>query len=328
MHARPHPHRVDADFAEEILAELYAYRRKRPWLAFLLWGTLGLVGGHRFYLERPLTGLLMMFTAGGVFVWWLADAFLILAMVREHNAEQEVRQRAGLPPVEMAFMPPLSRHVLDQPPAWTRRWREAGRAWRMVRFGGDLLVLLIAGVGLGALARAEGVWEGPVAVLVLAAVTSAGGTVGRVGHLPVVHGLLRWSHRVRLFYYYNKPGSPLALLFRPVTGAILAPFRRRDRAEVKLYLRLGALFTLGFLLLDFGGEVLGPILTGGELPAAGALFEFWLKEATITFAVIYAFATPIGAVLTLYLLMRPTHTLPRLLSALVVGAMALGMLAA
>ena len=325
MHPRPH-HRVDADFAEEILAELYEYRRKRRWLAFALWATLGWFGAHRFYLERSGTGVLMLFTVGGGLLWWLVDAFLIAGMVRAHNTEQARRESAGLPPVELSFMPPLSREVLDRPPEWTRRWREAGRRWRVLRFGGDLLVLLIAGVALGVVAREAGVWEALIAVLVLVGVTSAGATLGRLGHLPVVHGLVRWSHRVRLFYYYNKPGSPLALLFRPVTGAILAPFRRRDRAEVKLYLQLGGVFTAAFLVLDFGGEVLAPLVTGGGLPDLMDLLGLWLEEATVTFLVIYAFATPIGAVLTLYLLMRATHTLPRLLSALVVAAMALGLL--
>jgi hypothetical protein len=51
-----------------------------------------------------------------------------------------------------------------------------------------------------------------------------------------------------------------------------------------------------------------------------------VKEATTTFIVIYSFATPIGAVLTLHLLMRPTHTVARVLSVLVVVAMFAGLL--
>ncbi len=44
----------------------------------------------------------------------------------------------------------------------------------------------------------------------------------------------------------------------------------------------------------------------------------------MTFFVIYAFATPIGAVLTLYLLTRRTHTVPRLLGGLALLFIALG----
>jgi hypothetical protein len=51
-----------------------------------------------------------------------------------------------------------------------------------------------------------------------------------------------------------------------------------------------------------------------------------VREATTTFLVIYAFATPIGAVLTLHLLMRGTHTVARVLSLLVVGAVFVGLL--
>src|SRR5690606_33129395 len=43
----------DADFAAEVLAELYTYPPKRPWVARLLWALTGWFGGHRFYLYRP-----------------------------------------------------------------------------------------------------------------------------------------------------------------------------------------------------------------------------------------------------------------------------------
>ncbi|NIP82074.1 MAG: hypothetical protein GWM90_23780, partial [Gemmatimonadetes bacterium] len=46
------------------------------------------------------------------------------------------------------------------------------------------------------------------------------------------------------------------------------------------------------------------------------LLGVWIREAFMTFFVIYAFAAPIGAVLTLYLLTRRTHTVPRLLGGL------------
>jgi hypothetical protein len=327
VHTTSQPRHVDADFAEEILAELYAYRPQRTWLARVLWVTLGWFGAHRFYLGRPLTGLLMLFTLGGALIWWVVDGFLIGGMVRAHNEEQERRRRAGLPPLELSFMPPLWRNVLEQPPDWTRRWREARRPARIRRLAGDACVLFITGWLLGAVAKAADVWEAIVAVFVLVTLTAAGSAVGRIGHLPVIHGLIRWSHRLRLFYYYARPGSPLALLFRPVTAALFAPFRRRDRAEVRLYLQLGGVFTLLFLLIDFGGEVLGPIVRGRGLPVVSDVLRLWVHEASVTFVVIYAFATPIGAVLTRYLLMLRTHTVPRALSALVVAAVLLGLAA-
>jgi hypothetical protein len=318
--------RVDADFAEEILAELYAYGRSRRWVAYLLWGTLGLFGAHRFYLQRTGSALLMLFTLGGGLFWWFIDVFLIAGMVRQQNAEQERRQRAGLPPLELAFMPPLWRNVLEQPPEWTRRWQLAGPAGRASRLTGDVVVLLLVGVLLGAVARRADVWEAILAVAVLVLLTAAGGAMGRVGHLPVVHGLIRWSHRLRLFYYYSRPGSPLALLVRPFTAAVLAPFRLRDRAEVRLYLQLGGVFTLFFLLYDFGGDVLGPLVLERRLPSFSQLIGLWVSEATVTFVVIYAFATPVGAILTKYLLISRTHTLTRVLSVAVLAAVVVGIL--
>ena len=49
------------------------------------------------------------------------------------------------------------------------------------------------------------------------------------------------------------------------------------------------------------------------------LLETWFRGAILNFVVIYAFAAPIGAVITFHLLLSPTHTRPRLLSALTAG---------
>jgi hypothetical protein len=323
----PHTRRIDADFAESVLAELYAYPRKRLWVAFALWLGSGWLGGHRFYLDRSGTGLLMLGTLGGAVLWWVVDGFLLAGMVRSHNAEQARREQLGLPPLELRFMPPLWRETLARPPEWTERWRGASRRRRAARFTGDVLVLVAAGWGLGHTARAAGVWEAVVAVFILVMLVSAGAAVGRIGHLPVVRSLLRWSHRLRLFYYYTPPGSPAALLFRPLTAPLLAPFRRRGRAEVKLYLQLGGVFTLLFLLEDFGADLILPLVTGGGWPGLGTVLGMWLKKASLNFVLIYAFATPIGAVLSLYLLMMRTHTLPRLLSLLVSAMILIGLLA-
>jgi hypothetical protein len=320
-------YRVDADFAEEVLRDLYSYRRKRLWVARALsLPPFGIIGAHRFYLGRPLTGLLMLVTFGGALLWWVVDLFLVRSMVEAHAAEQERRRREGLPPLEMSFMPPLWKEVLERPPEWTHHWRVATRFQRGRRFAGDLLVLVVTGVLLGWVAPRADVWEAVVAVLVLVVIASAGAAIGRVAHLPVLRGLVLWSHRLRLFYYFTPPGSPLALLFRPFTGTLLAPFRRRARAEAGLYLQLGAVFTLAFLLLDFGEEILGPIVMRQGLPELSSVLWLWVREAVVTFLVIYAFATPLGAVLTLYLLTFRTHTVPRMLSGLAVAAIVAGLL--
>lgn len=318
--------RVDPDFAREVLEELYAYRRKRKLLAWALWAAFGWAGGHRFYLERTGTGLLMLFTGGGGLIWWVTDAFLLSGMLRAHDAEQERRRREGLPPLELAFMPPLAADVLRRPPAWTLKWHGRGPTRRALRMAGDVLVLLVSGVVLGSVAGARGGEEAVFAAVAVIAVTLLGGHAGWLDRVPLARGLLRWSHRVRLFYYYNRPGSPPGLLFRAFIGIVLAPFRRRERAETRLYVEMGAVFTLVFLTLDVLEDVGGPLLDVGLAALAPTrLLGLWLQEAFMTFFLIYAFVTPIGAVLVLHLLTRRTHTVPRVLGALTLFFIVLGL---
>jgi len=54
-------------------------------VAYLLWFFLGGLGGHRFYLGRPGTAILMIVLWILLIVtpiWWLIDAFLIPGMIR------------------------------------------------------------------------------------------------------------------------------------------------------------------------------------------------------------------------------------------------------
>ncbi len=39
----------------------------------------GFLGLHRFYLGRWKSGLLMLLTLGGLFLWWIVDVFLLLS---------------------------------------------------------------------------------------------------------------------------------------------------------------------------------------------------------------------------------------------------------
>lgn len=325
--ARPTaPAPVDPDFAQEVLEDLYAYRRKHTSVARLLWLVFGWAGGHRFYLERPGTGILMLVTGGGLLVWWILDGRKIRRMVRYHNIQQQRRQRDGRPPLELAFMPPLADNVLRDPPAWTAQWHARGRGHRVARFLGDVTVLMVAGAALGSLVDTDGGPEGVFAITALIAVTLLGGRGGWLDRVPVAGAFVRWSHRLRLFYYYNRPGAPPALLVRGITGPFLALFRRRDREEARLYLEVGAVFLLAFTALDLIENVAAPMAGGVGLAALAPtrLLGIWIQEAFMTFFVIYAFAAPIGAVLTLYLLTRPTHRLPRLMGLLALLFIALG----
>lgn len=323
-------HSLDPDFSREVLEDLYTYRRKRPAIAWLLWASVGWLGAHRFYLERPFTGVVQLFTGGGALVWWVADAWLINRMVREHNAEQAHRKRSGEPPVELAFMPPLRGDALHRVPAWVVRWDERTAARRGLRLAGDVLVLLVAGTGLGAMVTAEGAdgaLEAVVAVVLLAGMVSLGAGPAWLDDVPGARALARWTHRLRLFYWHNAPGSPPMMLLRSVLGVLWAPFRAKDRAEVRLYVELGAVFSAVFLLLDIVPEAVIPLFVSGQSIDPEGLVSGWLAEALTTFFLTYALAAPVGGILTLYLLVRPTHTLPRILAGFTIASIALGMLA-
>jgi len=302
----------DLDFSRAVLEDLYRYPHKRLGVAFALWGLTGLMGGHRFYLERAGTGVAMLATGGGAGVWWLADLFFVRKMVRAFNQDQAHREATGLPPRALSFMPPLRGAELPPTPAWVSK--RGGRR----RLIGDLLVVLVAGTTIGSFTASSGNPEPILAVLALIVITNLGARWDALATLPVLRGFDRWSHRLRLYYYMNDPGGPLKLAFRPIFGSLTAIFRRRARAEARLYLQLGAWFTIIFTLVDVV-QALGIGSSGGISIAGffGDLFQ--------TFFFIYAFAAPIGAILTTHLLLERRDSVLWLISGVAVLAILSGL---
>lgn len=56
-------------------------------LAYLLWAFCGFLGIHRFYLNRPYTGVLWLVTGGLFGVGWFFDLFWTAVMVHDENQE-------------------------------------------------------------------------------------------------------------------------------------------------------------------------------------------------------------------------------------------------
>ena len=307
----------------EIAEDLFEYPLKRRSFAYILWGFLGIVGGHRLYLNRVWTGIAMLLTFGGVLIWWIVDFFLIPRMVFQHNTLQGQRRDLGLPPVGLDFLPASDGSELMRPPPWhDPRSRKGLRGVRKLLT--DALVLVVAGSALGMLSRVSGNIEAVAAVFALVVVLNLGRQMSHLHQVPLVGDLVRWSYRLRLFYHHVKPGNAFARLFRPAVGIFYAPFRKKSRAEVGLYLRLGGAFVVLFLLEDLATEVVQPFVTQASL--AGLTGVWWVKDVVLTLTYIFAFTAPIGATLMIYLLTRRSHFQLAVLSALTLGAVAFGLM--
>ncbi|MHC4179916.1 MAG: NINE protein [Planctomycetota bacterium] len=65
-------------------------------VAYLLWvvGGFGVLGLHRFYLGRWVSGLIWFLTGGLLFVGALIDLFTIPGMVRVENLSRHLLQQA------------------------------------------------------------------------------------------------------------------------------------------------------------------------------------------------------------------------------------------
>jgi TM2 domain-containing membrane protein YozV len=58
-------------------------------VAYALWFFLGLLGVHKFYLQKTGMGLLYLLTAGLFLIGWAIDLFTLPSQVRSFNAKYE-----------------------------------------------------------------------------------------------------------------------------------------------------------------------------------------------------------------------------------------------
>jgi TM2 domain-containing membrane protein YozV len=73
----------------QMLDSEFSKQKKSVSATWLLWVFLGGIGGHRYYLGKIGSGILMTLTVGLFGFWTLIDAFLITGMIRKENEKIE-----------------------------------------------------------------------------------------------------------------------------------------------------------------------------------------------------------------------------------------------
>jgi TM2 domain-containing membrane protein YozV len=114
-------------------------------LSFLLWLSclFGVCGVHRFYLGRPVSGVLYLFTLGFLGIGQLVDLFLLPGMVDDANtkhaalqalAEKRALRAAGIHP-HLALPPASGMSEVDSPEKFRVKLVQAA-----AQYGGKLSV--------------------------------------------------------------------------------------------------------------------------------------------------------------------------------------------
>ena len=65
-------------------------REKELWIAYMLWFFFGLLGIHKFYLEKIGMGIIYILTGGFFFIGWFIDLFTLPSQVDRYNLREQV----------------------------------------------------------------------------------------------------------------------------------------------------------------------------------------------------------------------------------------------
>lgn len=64
-------------------------RLKKLWVAYILWFFFGILGFHKFYLEKIFVGILYFFTGGLFLIGWFIDLFTLPSQVDLYNLRMQ-----------------------------------------------------------------------------------------------------------------------------------------------------------------------------------------------------------------------------------------------
>jgi TM2 domain-containing membrane protein YozV len=62
-------------------------QKRELWVVYLLWLFFGLLGVHKFYLNKFGIGILYILTGGFLLIGWIVDLFTIPRQVRRYNEQ-------------------------------------------------------------------------------------------------------------------------------------------------------------------------------------------------------------------------------------------------
>lgn len=65
-------------------------REKELWIAYFLWFFFGLLGIHKFYLEKFGMGIIYILTGGFFFIGWFIDLFTLPSQLERYNLREQV----------------------------------------------------------------------------------------------------------------------------------------------------------------------------------------------------------------------------------------------
>ena len=106
------------EIRESIRDELQSYPRRERSGVRWQWTFMGLFGGHRTYLGHDMISTLMAISFGGLGLWWLKDRAQLDDLTDEWNADQERREREGLPAKEIEGLVLADPQALESLPVW------------------------------------------------------------------------------------------------------------------------------------------------------------------------------------------------------------------